>query len=154
MLQYLQSFGLNRKLSLNGLDIASVFGQKPGKAGGFTLLELLIGGVILILILSGVFLVAKHSSTGNSLSRDLSDGSSKLNTFVENFRNEDPDTLTTNSVQMIVSGTDTTRWILYDNTSAAPYTQSVGIYLLNAKFTWKKSGRVHKVETATLMTSK
>ena len=95
--------------------------------------------------------MARTSSTVNMLGRDLSDASSKINSFVDSIRSLSPATLTKNAEQMRVSGTDTTRWKIYDNTSGAPYAQPVGVLLLTAKFTWKKFGRVHNVETSTFL---
>ena len=121
-------------------------------ARGFTLLELIIGFVILTFILAGIVLSSKTSAKGNRLGRDLSDGTSKLSSLVDSLRSVDATTLTNNVEQTIATATDTLRWILYDNVAPAPYTQSAaGIYLLNAKYSWKKFGIVHQITTATML---
>ncbi len=123
---------------------------------GFSLLELLIGSLILFLILGGSVLVARNASTSTPQSRDLSDYSSRLSDFVDsirNYNNLNPNALPKNSQQLRISASpvDTVRWYVYDNTSAAPYTQPAGLFLLTAKLTWKKQGRVHAIETSTLL---
>ena len=118
---------------------------------GFSLMEILIGGALLVFILTGVAMLARTSSTGNMLARDLSDGSARLNAFVDSMRSLNPAALTKNSEQMRTSGTDTTRWRVYDNAGGAPYAQPPNVFLLTAKFTWKKTGRVHHVETSTFL---
>ena len=118
---------------------------------GFSLIEVLVGVVILGLILIGTVSISKNSSVSNRLNRDLSDYASRLNDFVDSVRSRPPDSLPANAEQLRITATDTVRWRVYNSAASAPYTQPAGLFLLNAKMSWRNSGRTHAIETSTLL---
>ena len=107
--------------------------------------------MILVLIFTGILLAARGSSTANMLSRDLSDGATRLNNLVDSIRGSNPDLLPKNTPQTMITGSDTTEWIVYNNASPLPYTQPQGLLLFTARHKWVKHGRVHSVESSTLL---
>jgi hypothetical protein len=121
------------------------------KAEGFSLLEVLIGGLILVFILTAATLYSRTSIKSNLLGQGLVDESAVLKKFVEQVRSMDFNTLPRNREVLDSAGEYKIHWIAYDQASSAPYRQPNGLVLLCVKVEYRQAGIDHKLATVTLL---
>jgi type II secretory pathway component PulJ len=124
------------------------------QTSGYSLLEALIGVIILALVLQGAYMMSRNSIQSNTIGRDLSKGSSVLKDFVDEMRGLNLDSIPRNLEVIDSSGQYAITWKVYDETSSGIYLQPVGLLLVCAKLTYTAQGRTHTLETATLLGKK
>jgi hypothetical protein len=122
-----------------------------GNAIGFSLLEVLVGGLILVFILVAATLYSRTSIKSNILGQGLVDESTVVKKFVEQVRGMDFNTLPRNQEILDSAGPYKLHWIAYDQTSNSPYRQPNGLVLLCVKAEYRQAGIDHKLETVTLL---
>jgi Tfp pilus assembly protein PilV len=121
---------------------------------GASLLEIMVGVVLLSFLIIGGMRLSNTARHANMLGRDLGQTSALLNTFVERIRAVNIDSLRKNvEVRDTVASGAIVTYKVFDQTSAPPYKQPAGMVLLNAKLTWTRWGKGHMLETSTLLTN-
>jgi hypothetical protein len=123
----------------------------PHPSSGYSLLETLLGMIILGMVLQGAYLMSRNSIQSNIIGRDLSKGASVLKDFVEEIRGLPPDSLPRNREVIDSVGKYRLAWRVYDQASTGVYRQPVGLLQVCAKLTFGDRGRTHKLETTTLL---
>jgi hypothetical protein len=121
------------------------------RSRGFSLLEALLGGTLLVMLVLGAHRLSRNSIRSNALGQELSKASNVLKDFVEEARELNLDSIPRNREQSELSGEYRIRWIAYDHASPAPYTQPRDLVLLCVRVNYHSEGRDHQVETSTLL---
>jgi Tfp pilus assembly protein PilV len=130
--------------------LKSEMGSAPGSPG-FSLLEALIGVVILGMLLHGALLLSRTSIKSNTRSRDIVSASSILKSFVDEMEGVNIKSIPRNREVIDSVGAYEIRWRAYDNASAVPYRQPKDLLLLCAKVTYKRNGVQFHQETSTFL---
>ena len=125
--------------------------QDPGGSQGFSLLEALIGLVLLAFLLTGATLFTRSFVASNTKSRALVDMSTALRSYVEEIKGMDIATLPRNQEVADVAGDYRITWVAYDSASGPPYRQPAGLVLLCVKAVRTDAGVDHILETTTLL---
>ena len=124
--------------------------DQPG-VRGFSLLEVLIGLVLLAFLLTGATLFTRSFVGSNTKSRALVDMSTALRSYVEEIKGMDVATLPRNQEVYDQAGVFRITWVAYDSASGRPYRQPAGLVLLCVKAVRTDAGVDHVLETTTLL---
>lgn len=118
---------------------------------GFSLLEALIGVVLLFMLIAGVVTLSRSSINATSRGQDAAGGSSILKDFVDEMRGLNIDSIPRNIETVDTVGEYRITWTVYDQGSPGAYRQPAGLVLLCVRLDYEWVGSPRSVETTTLL---